>query len=692
MMRIALIAALVVGGASTLQAAGFELASGRSAAAIFVPATEPECVRLAAEDLAGDVGKIVGRKPQVVTELEACGADAVVIASAEHSAELLKRFDAEATHGLAGKWEAYRVRSLAANVGPVRNVILMAGSDQRGAMFAAYAFAERYLGVDPMSFWADRPPQRRERLAWDKVDLSAGEPTFRYRGWFINDEDLLTEWYDGGGRRDIDYPYYHQITSPLASRHVFEAMLRLQYNLVIPASFVDICNPAEARLVEDASRRGLLVSMHHVEPMGVSGFTFLNYWKAKGRDVPFSYFRYPKEYEEVWRHYAARWARIPGVVWQLGLRGIADRPLWASDPAAPKTDEGRGKLISDAMALQWKIVRSVDPRPDPPATTTLWMEGADLHKKGMLRFPPGVAVIFSDNSPGWMLQPDFYEVAREPGRPYGVYYHHALWGSGPHLAQGVSPQKTYSIFGQALQRGSTHYAMLNVSNVREFVLGLDATARLLRDYPDYDPDRFLTQWCRERFGEAAGEVEQSYRKYFASFTSVPYRGDRAMLDGEIVHAGTRLLAKILKPLDSGKRFVLADRAEIGERAVQVARQRNAVAEAGARNGVILARLDGPGRGLFETNFVAQQGIQLGLLEWLQGVLGAARAVDAGATAAAAEQLRAAEAGMARVRRAQELTSRGVWTHWYRGDRKMNLARCEELTAKLADVLKGASTR
>ena len=82
--------------------------------------------------------------------------------------------------------------------------------------------------------------------------MASDEPTFRYRGWFINDEDLLTEWFGDGGRRDIAYRYYHQVTSPKATRHVFEALLRLQCNLVIPASFVDIRNPAEERLVRMA--------------------------------------------------------------------------------------------------------------------------------------------------------------------------------------------------------------------------------------------------------------------------------------------------------------------------------------------------------------------------------------------------------------------------------------------------------
>ncbi len=104
--------------------------------------------------------------------------------------------------------------------------------------------------------------------------------------------------------------------------------------------------------------------MHHVEPVGVSAFGFDNFWKDRGQTVPFAITQHPDKFREIWREYAGRWAKFgPQVIWQLGLRGIADRPVWMADPGVPKSDEGRGKLISDAMATQWEIIRSVDPRP-----------------------------------------------------------------------------------------------------------------------------------------------------------------------------------------------------------------------------------------------------------------------------------------------------------------------------------------
>ncbi len=659
----------------TTALAAFELASPTHSATVLVPESEPECVRLAAEDLVSDVKKITGQAPAIVRREADCGSHSVVLASLDRpeSAALLEQFAPGFSDGLKGKWEAYRVE----NVG---SRLLIAGSDQRGTMFGLYAFIEQYLGVDPLYYWASRPPLPRATLAWDSIRIRADEPTFRFRGWFINDEDLLTEFRLDGGPRRIDYPYYHRVISPSVSARVFEAALRLQVNLIIPASFVDIRNPAEARLIEDATRRGLLVTMHHVEPLGVSAFGFDNFWKDRGQPVPFAITQQRDKFHEIWREYASRWAKFaPQVVWQLGLRGIADRPVWMADPGVPKSDEGRGRLISDAMAAQWEIIRSVDPRPEPLATTTLWMEGAALHAAGHLNFPPGVAVIFSDNSPGWELQSDFHTVAREPGRPYGIYYHHQLWGSGPHLVQGVSPQKTHAIFQLAVQRGSTHYAMLNVSNVREFVLGLDASARMLRDFPAFDPDKFLTAWCAARFGTQAKAAESAYRSHFASFVADPATGKRALLDGECVHTGVRLAESLAGQLENGGK---SDGKAAGL-LKKLRAQRERVEQAGADAEAIAAKLNDAGRALFESNLLAQHKIMLGLLRWVEHVAEASAALDAGDRAAAAAHVRALPEALALIDAGKALASRGEFRDWYRGDRKMNLAQLQEWTAKLA---------
>ncbi|MBI5684754.1 MAG: glycosyl hydrolase 115 family protein [Verrucomicrobia bacterium] len=653
-------------------ASAFDLVSPTQTATVLVPASEPECVRLAAEDLVSDTKKITGKTPTITQRADDASVVMVSVNRPE-SAALLEKLAPGFGDGLRGKWETYRVENAGQR-------LIIAGSDERGTMFGLYAFIEKYLGVDPLCYWASRPPQRRATLAWNKVKISSGEPTFRFRGWFINDEDLLTEFRLDGGERRIDYPYYHRVVSPSVSAGVFEAALRLQMNLIIPSSFVDIRNPAEARLIEDATRRGLFVTMHHVEPVGVSAFGFNNFWKDRGETVPFQITQRPEKFHEIWREYAGRWAKFgERVIWQLGLRGIADRPVWLADPNVPKSDEGRGKLISDAMAKQWEIIRSVDRRPQPLATTTLWMEGAALHAAGRLKFPEGVAVIFSDNSPGWELQEDFYNVKREPGRNYGIYYHHQLWGTGPHLVQGVSVWRTHKIFKEAVRRGSTNYAMLNVSNVREFVLGLDASARMLRDFPAFDPGKYLTAWCEQHFGKEAKAAEAVYRRQFSTFLADPATGKRAMLDGEWMHAGVRLAKALAARMEKGGKSDGKTAGLLKKLRPQLEMQRGV----GVAASELAGRLEGDAREFFENNLVAQHKIMMGLLCWVEHVAEADMALDAGDAGEVTRHIQETKEATSLIESGKALASRGEFKDWYRGDRKMNCAQLNEWTAKLS---------
>lgn len=662
----------------------FELAGPDRAATVFVPASEPECVLLAAEDLVSDAAKITGRKPTLVRRAEDCGPSCVVLVSLDRpeSAALLEGLSPGFGDGVKGRWEAYRVGAISS---PEGARLIIAGGDERGTMFGLYAFIEEYLGVDPLYYWSSRPPEQRTTLAWERVEMRAGEPTFRFRGWFINDEDLLTEFRTDGGERRIDYPFYHGVVSPSVSARVFEAAVRLRMNTIIPSSFVDIRNPAEARLIEDATRRGLFVSMHHVEPVGVSAFGFDNYWRDKGETVPFAITKHPEKFHQIWAEYAGMWAKYgPRVIWQLGLRGIADRPVWLADPGVPKSDEGRGQLISEAMAKQWEIIRRVDKRAAPLATTTLWMEGAALHEAGHLKFPEGVGVIFSDNSPGWELQEDFRKVARERGRPYGIYYHHQLWGTGPHLVQGVSPWRTHKIFKQAVDRGSTYYAMLNVSNVREFVLGIAASARMLQDFGAFDPGRFLTGWCEEHFGAEAGAAEAVYRKHFSSFLADAATGKRAMLDGEWMQAGLRLAKYLAGRLEKGGKSDGKTMALLRQLRVQ----RGIQEEVGAGAEQLAPKLKPGDREFFENNLVAQHRIMLGLLRWVEHVAEADLALDAGDPDAVRRHIAATREAIALLESGKALASRGEFRDWYRGDRKMDCARLNEWSAKLETAFAG----
>ena len=510
-------------------AQAFTLVGPETRARVVVASDLPGYVWRAAQDLTNDVKKITGADMPLVRGGPARSGDVSVAVRPD------------------GRWEAYAVR--------VRDGVLeVVGSDARGAMFGVYDFIERYLGVDPMYFWSGVPHPKRAELAWKDVEIVQDEPSFRFRGWFLNDEDLLTKWREASGVRDYSqYKYYHFVVNHGAMEAVAEALVRSRYNLIIPASFLNATRPAEEGLAAICAARGVFVSMHHIEPMGVSGYTFKDYWKQRGRDLEYSYFKYPHEVEEVWRTLATRWAKFPNVVWQIGLRGTGDRPMWADDPTMPKDDAGRARLITAALERQLAILDEVGvPREGRHVTTTLWGEGAYFHAKGLLKIPDGVTVVYSDNNCGWRWQRDLLDAPPPAdGERRGVYYHHQLIGMGPHLVSLVPAARTCAMLRGARGKGARDYAIFNMGNVREFVYGIDATAKMTWNIDAFDPETWTKAWIARRLGSNAAAWNDAVNLHYKSLQLQPATGVPCFLDGLMQQQYRRQMGTI-KRLLSGK--------------------------------------------------------------------------------------------------------------------------------------------
>jgi hypothetical protein len=669
------------------KATPFTLVNQTQQAVIYLPQTETQPVQLAVKDLINDIKKITGKTLELVDK-KPLKKQAIFIQTLQNTQE-----------------ETYKIQNQKGN-------LYIEGGNELGTIFGIYHFIEHYLGVDPMYFWNDKEPPQQAVLSWKNINYQSSKPTFKYRGWFINDEDLLTEWLDSDGKRNIDYPFYQQVVSPEAIKKVCETALRLRFNLIIPASFIDIRNPAEAALVKEAAKRGLYLSMHHVEPMGVSAFSYFNYWKEKDGTKPlFSYFSNREKVEEVWRVYAQEWAKYPKVMWQIGLRGIADRPMWLADPSTPQTDADRGKLISEAMAYQVRLIKEVDKRPNPLITTTLWAEGSVLNQAGHLDIPEHVTVVFADNSPGWRWQADFFQTKRASKNTYGVYYHHQLWASGPHLVPIVSPAKTQNVLNQAVEKGDTTYCIMNVSNIREFTLGIAASAQMLSDFKGFKTETFNNQWFSRYYGKQAQAVQQIYQTYFDSFELNDKTGTPILMDGQTNKLSTDILSELKLQLTDPPQYqaflkkknqeteeskwiksAIGDMLSGGlshkELLDRVVKQKNGFLKANELAIKVLPTLPAEQKAFFETNFIASLKIMLGLETWLENTIQAKLSTDNNNGAEAKTYLQKALNAFSLIKEGQNLkTQSEKWKYWYRGDKKMNLTKKEALTKTVLELIK-----
>ncbi|MBE7558911.1 glycosyl hydrolase 115 family protein [bacterium] len=452
-----------------------------------VSAGEPEAVQRALDDVAADWYKVLGYDPIVLREPPENWRGPVVYLGLD--GPWLKDLVKEPWAGA----ECFVVRVEKDAAG--RTALVATGSDVRGAIYAAYALSEELLGVDPWYFWTDHEPAFKGTVEVpEELSLRFGPPTFEYRGWFINDEDLFSAF--------CPDPMRENVFSLEMYDRIFETVLRLRGNMAVPATFAF---PDEQSQVL-AARRGLALNMHHIQVVGLNTYR----WPA---DVPYSYQEYPEILTREWQRCVDFLSQFENV-WTVGYRGKHDRPFWVDDPSLD-SPEKRGALISRAIAAQVEMIRKK--QPDAMIISNLWMEGATLYHAGHIEIPTGVVLVWPDDGAG---------VPRDGGQVkagQGVYYHTAMLSSWHNqLSEMVPPGRIYAELGRFVRAGATRFFLVNLSDVRPVPLSTDCAMKFVWDASAYieksdqeNRDAFLLDWSRRQFGAAmAAEVARVYGGYF----------------------------------------------------------------------------------------------------------------------------------------------------------------------------------
>ena len=452
---------------------------------IVVSPGEPVAMRHAAEDLAGDFEKVLGWKPPIVVQPATSAEATIVIGEAATIPESIR------PRGLTAP-ESFSISTAKLKARPV---LVLAGADMRGAIYAVYQFSQQYLGVDPLYYWTDHEPARRTSLTVPaSLNQAFPAPVFQYRGFFINDEDLLTGWAPGENKD-------HTGISLEVWNRIFETILRLKGNIVAPGTWIFPDEPQ----IKLAAERGLIISQHHAIPLGMN----VARWP---RDVPYNYTTHPEILERAWRDAVNEYLPNQEVLWTVGLRGLSDVTYASMDPSVQNDNAALGRLISKAIADQMQIVRSV--HPDAKFVTNLWQEGARLVQQGDLKIAPEVATVWADDGYGYLQDKGLVTAGQ------GAYYHVAMMnGRANQLTEMVPAERIFSELGRYIKAGATHYLLLNTSDIRPVPMTIKAVMDVAwRGLPSgSDPAKFYRAWSAEQFGEAsADKISQVYQDYFAA--------------------------------------------------------------------------------------------------------------------------------------------------------------------------------
>ena len=655
-------------------------------------------VKRATEDLRNDFAKVFGRRPKVVSSLDDAGPVAILIAERDH-------VPAGVPCSTTPNVEAFAFSIVNAPGAKSRRVVCLTGADMRGTIYAIYQFSQQVLGVDPMYLWTDQEPQRRT-----SITLPANfthvfpSPVFRYRGFFTNDEDLLTGW----------RPPAKGVQSGISLKTwdmVFETILRLKGNMVVPGTWIF---PDDAQ-VHAAAARGLIINQHHAIPLGVN----VARW-PKG--VPYNFSTHPEILQQAWKNAVAEYQPGDEILWSVGLRGLSDQSYAALDPSVRNNDPLLGKRISEAIADQIKIVRAK--YPNAQFVTDLWQEGARLMREGYLKIPPEVTKVWADTGYGDMQ--DGGDLA--PGE--GMYIHTAMMnGAANQLSEMVPVSVLQEEFGRYIKAGATSYMLVNTSDIRPVVMTTEEVMNLAwGGMPKATADAdgaYYRQWATKEFGaKSADAMEKIYKEYFAApalrrpfhfpqrLTSAGILPPRLanyskvpIEDGDnFYHTQARML--ILQTLSQGQVIAIPSQSPkwtqprvmpSPDAAMFKEELQNDIQDCSAaqprwdkvwQDAVAAEPLVEPSRRqYYQAAVLTMITINRESNRMLLEVARSLQDYDAGNTPKAETEANAALEALAAIRKSMDLAEYGQWKNWYRGDWLTGVYRTHELVQDYANHLK-----
>ena len=433
----------------------FSLVGKKDKACVYYDAKDFEVVKTTAGLFANDVKEVSGQLLGVATTKEAPQKNCIIIGTLGHNEWIdqmiaKKKLDVEP---LKNRWESYLVQLVRNPLPGVDKALVIVGSDRRGAAYGLLSVS-RTIGVSPWYWWADAPIIKKDQLHLRVDKYISKEPTVKYRGIFINDEDWgLYRWSRDNFEKELGN------FGPRTYAKVCELLLRLQANYLCPA--MHDASMAFHRIPENrvvADRFAILMGASHCEPMACNA---AGEWKIRGKGA----YDYVNNSPAVYQFWENRVKEVAGqeILYTLGMRGVHDGAM----NGAKTIEEQKAvltKVLRDQRDLLTKYVNKDVTQ--VPQVFIPYKEVLDVYHAG-LQVPDEVTLMWCDDNYGYIRHfPTAEERARKGGN--GVYYHVSYWGR-PHdyLWLGTAhPSLVYQQMSLAYERGIQKMWILNVGDIK----------------------------------------------------------------------------------------------------------------------------------------------------------------------------------------------------------------------------------
>ena len=487
----------------------FPLVTSDRQAVIVYDAADAEVVGTVAQCLADDIAAVTGKKITVKSSISE--GDLPIIAGTLGQSAIVDglaaagKIDAAAVEG---KWEVYGLQLVDNPAEGVDRALVVYGSTPRGTAYGLFELS-RQMGVSPWIWWADVAPATMSEVYVTGDKMISKEPSVKYRGIFINDEDFaLQPW----AAKGLDKQYNN--IGPNTYARVMELLLRLRANTLWPA--MHLCSEAfwanKANLPV-AKKYDVMLGSSHCEQMLRD-----NEWEW--RHAPWNgnndNWNYVTNKSQIQRYWEERVAESVGydAMYTVGMRGVHD---WGISGYPSTQDKVRG--LTEIIAFQRSLLdKYMGDATQVPQLFIPYKEVLDAYNAG-LQVPDDVTLCWVDDNHGYIRQlPVPKEQARQGGN--GIYYHFSYWG-GPHDYLWLcshSPALTSYELSKAYDQGVQTLWVINVGDIKPAEAELEFAMDLAWDIDQWAPDKanaYNRYWAAKTFGESlADDIADIKREYY----------------------------------------------------------------------------------------------------------------------------------------------------------------------------------
>lgn len=494
----------------------FPLVVKSAAAELWYDASDFTGVIRAVGDLQSDIEQVTGRKPRIATSKTSCKRP--VIIGTRGKSTLIDMLVANGKlddSDLNRKWESYVIATVNNPAPGVEQALVIAGSDRRGTIYGIYELSKQ-LGVSPWYWWADVPVEKRNSAYVLSGRYASGEPSIKYRGIFLNDEDWgLHPW--------AIHTYEKELgdIGPKTYAAIFELMLRLKGNMVAPAmhhrtgAFYQY--PENKKVADEY---GIIITTSHCEPLLFNN-CYHKEWDSK-KDGPWNY---AVNKETILKKLDNRVGEASPYenIYTMGMRGLHDRSMQGD-----MSEEEKSKILERVMADQQDILAKYMNKPlgAIPQIFVPYKETLGLYNHD-LQVPDNISLVWTDDNYGYMKRLSNPEEQKRSGGS-GVYYHASYLGP-PHdylWLNTLAPVLMYEELSKAYATGADQYWLLNVGDIKPCELGMQTFLDLAWNVEDYDFEsinrhqiQMLTGIFGDKYEAAFDDILNTY--YRLAWSSKP---------------------------------------------------------------------------------------------------------------------------------------------------------------------------